>query len=132
MAPFLSDTIFNLLSSPRCIMDTEKPDRRIWRNNNNGQFTVASASRLGSFEKPKWVAAYLWKVKLPPRIQLFAWLLSHNRLLTNVNRYHCHLTNSDICGVCVTGPEYMEHTFRTCCNASQVWLSLDMHNFHLL
>lgn len=92
---------------------------------------VKSAYNASYSSLPSWQWRCIWKSKLPPRLKSFMWLLLHGRLLTNVNWMHKHMTNDPTCSLCNRGIEDLDHTFRNCCYARQVWnhfaLPLQLH-----
>ena len=68
------------------IVLTEEDDSIMWSFNSNGQFSVQSLYAIINHRgvTPIFVHA-VWKLNIPPRVQFFLWLLSHNRLLTRDN-----------------------------------------------
>ncbi|KAK8511492.1 hypothetical protein V6N12_038095 [Hibiscus sabdariffa] len=63
----------------------------------------------------------IWKLEVPQRIQVFIWLIFHERLLTNAERVHRHIASLDMCEVCESGREDIEHVLRSCSAAKGVW-----------
>ncbi|KAL5792898.1 hypothetical protein ACOSP7_001492 [Xanthoceras sorbifolium] len=66
----------------------EGEDCLIWGNGSEGSFTVKSA--YNSFFKVNlsdhWKFDFVWKAKIPPKIQCFLWLVAHGKIITNVQR----------------------------------------------
>jgi hypothetical protein len=52
----------------------------------NGIYTVKSMYAVINFRVIKTIDIHgVWKVKIPPKIHFFHWLLAHNKLLTRDN-----------------------------------------------
>lgn len=80
-------------------------DTLSWKGNANGEFTVRSAYSVLSgedvskqcmerfFEK-------IWRVLAPERVRVFFWLVTHQVVLTYVERARRHLSDSAVCQVC--------------------------------
>ncbi|CAN1758490.1 hypothetical protein LINPERHAP1_LOCUS6821 [Linum perenne] len=49
------------------------------------------------------------------------WLVSHGKLMTNVERTKRRFTDDEECGHCQSGREYIDHVLRSCSFACQVW-----------
>lgn len=65
----------------------------------------------------------VWKIKGPPRVQIFLWLLSNNRTLTRDNLSKKKSLNDKSCLYCVA-VETVSHLFFGCYVASVVWESV--------
>jgi hypothetical protein len=65
--------------------------------------------------KPVSVHA-VWKLKIPPRVQIFLWLLSRNKLLTRDNLAKRRNVDDKTCIFCAE-PESLYHLFFYCCVA---------------
>ncbi|XP_019200243.1 PREDICTED: uncharacterized protein LOC109193865 [Ipomoea nil] len=68
----------------------------------------------------------LWALRVPARVSMFLWLVKHGRILTNAERARRHLTSNDFCFRCAGKREDMDHIFRECPAARQIW-SLSLH-----
>ncbi|KAK8652429.1 hypothetical protein V6N13_126462 [Hibiscus sabdariffa] len=95
-----------------------------WRWEINGQFSTRSAyaflhSEMDIRQNTIWPK--VWGLKVPQWIRVFAWLVLHGRLLTNVERVRRHCAASELCEVCHGGPETIEHVLRSCLAAKGVW-----------
>ncbi|KAK8516544.1 hypothetical protein V6N12_038784 [Hibiscus sabdariffa] len=73
----------------------------------------------------KW--SRIWSLKVPQRVKVFLWITAHQRHLTNVERMRRHITSSDTCGLCLSGPEDIDHILRHCVKASDLWRSVLGH-----
>lgn len=83
-----------------------------------------------------WAWDFIWKLHLPPKIKTFIWLIGHGKILTNVQRERRNLTADPNCHRCKFLPETMEHMFKDCQHAQQVWNSIEIpptmaHTFSL-
>ena len=65
----------------------------------------------------------VWKLKIPPRVQIFLWLLSKNKLLTRTNLAKRRKLDDLSCLFC-SETEIVHHLFFDCCVAKCVWSAL--------
>ena len=65
----------------------------------------------------KWV----WKVKAPPKITFFLWLVVADRLPHNALLWSRKIIQSNMCQWCPGQSEDSDHILRTCCKAREVW-----------
>ncbi|KAL5756987.1 hypothetical protein ACOSQ2_021733 [Xanthoceras sorbifolium] len=97
-------------------------DNIIWRGN-GGRFSVKNAYDIASdvenVEDCHW--KFIWKLKLPPKLRHFLWLVFQGKLLTNLQRYVRGLTSDDACPCCHENVEDLNHLFRDCYAAKVVW-----------
>lgn len=110
-------------------------DCPILKHTPNGVYS-ATAFETPRFGAQHWRGALLWKLHISPRIKTFLWILLHGKLLTNLYIVHCHLTNDSSCMRCRMWPGSLEHVFRQCPLALQLWpqsnVPINMqHTFHL-
>jgi hypothetical protein len=68
---------------------------------------------------PVYVHA-VWKLQIPPRVQIFLWLLANNRLLSRDNFAKCREVMDQSCFFCKE-KETIIHLFFDCCVAKRVW-----------
>ncbi|KAK0586151.1 hypothetical protein LWI29_001876 [Acer saccharum] len=103
-------------------------DRVIWGLSNNGQFSVKSAyeSIVANEEVSIWKWDFLWKLKLPPRVQFFLWAVLHGKILTNEHRVSRGLTMDMTCSICNEGCENLVHVFKGCSAAVTIWEDICM------
>jgi len=103
-------------------------DQTTWIATKTGQFSIKSAIRIvQGVETPcetKW--KWLWRTRVPYRIQTFLWLLFQRKLLTNAERFQRHLHPNPLCDICCEGEEDLDHLLRHCQNAKEVWQALEM------
>ena len=72
--------------------------------------------------KPVYVQA-VWKLKIPPRVQMFLWLLSKNKLLTRNNLAKRRELDDLTCLFC-SETITIHHLFFYCCVAKCMWSAL--------
>lgn len=73
----------------------------------------------------------LWKLSIPPRVQIFLWLLSHNKLLTRNNLCRRQNVNDRTCETC-SELEDIYHLFFECNIAKVCWKEIsDLLNLNL-
>ncbi|CAN1319812.1 Putative ribonuclease H protein At1g65750 [Linum perenne] len=64
----------------------------------------------------------VWNWKGPNKIRHFLWLVSHNKIMTNVERVKWKLTDDTSCVHCGQRGEDTKHVFRQCSFAQMVWM----------
>ncbi|CAN1808124.1 Putative ribonuclease H protein At1g65750 [Linum perenne] len=99
-------------------------DFLVWGLEDNGKFSVKSAyALLKDFrlddQNGQWQK--VWKWKGPNKIKHFMWIVMQGKLLTNRERMRRHLAASDTCSACSQGAETLDHLFRSCRFARDVW-----------
>lgn len=65
---------------------SEEQDTLVWQYNSSGVYSTKSLYSIINFRgiMPLYIPA-LWSLVVPPRIHIFIWLLSHNRIMTRDN-----------------------------------------------
>ncbi|KAL4385529.1 hypothetical protein GQ457_15G002390 [Hibiscus cannabinus] len=107
--------------------DSLGEDRSQWRWEPNCQFSsrfayIFLSNDMTGGQRGFWKR--IWKLRVPQRIRGFAWLSFHERLLTNVKRVKRHSTEVDLCDICMSGREDINHVLRTCVAAKGIWRRL--------
>ncbi|MBA0721296.1 hypothetical protein Golax_008855 [Gossypium laxum] len=66
------------------VLALEEEDRLIWIHDNNGVFSLKKLSKLliKGVEDISFAFDKIWKLKVPPRVKSFLWMISINRLPT--------------------------------------------------
>ena len=102
-------------------------DQIVWSYTSHGTYAVQSLyARIncrGVF--PVYIHA-IWKLVIPPRVQFFLWLLSHNKILTRDNLQKRRDVSDPTCLFC-SEQESIRHLFFECCGPvrwSETWLKL--------
>ncbi|KAL5792680.1 hypothetical protein ACOSP7_001274 [Xanthoceras sorbifolium] len=98
-------------------------DRQIWGLEKNGCFSVKSAYKVACSDDniDLWDWRSLWKLKLPPKISYFLWIVCHGKLLTNSQRIIRGISNDAYCPRCNSADENILHLFRGCTASIRVW-----------
>ncbi|XP_016648950.1 PREDICTED: putative ribonuclease H protein At1g65750 [Prunus mume] len=107
-------------------------DCQIWKGTANGVFSVKTAYNL-FFKGPSWPDynfSSLWRLKIPPKLQIFAWLTAQGKILSNVQRVRRQLTFDASCGACEWPIETTLHILRDCYKARGIWNTVLMPSHH--
>jgi hypothetical protein len=77
---------FDLLSIVENLNLQDENYQIIWSFSSNGKYSIQSLYAVLNHRGvvPLYVSA-VWKLKIPPRVQIFLWLLSKNKILTRDN-----------------------------------------------
>ncbi|KAK8500333.1 hypothetical protein V6N12_068820 [Hibiscus sabdariffa] len=110
--------------------DSLGEDRPQWRWEPNRQFSSQSAymflnTVMTVGQRDIWKR--IWKLHVPQRVRVFAWLSFHERLLTNVERVKRHCAAMDLCEICMNGSENIDHVLRLCIAAAGIWRRIVPH-----
>ncbi|KAL5823825.1 hypothetical protein ACOSQ4_021725 [Xanthoceras sorbifolium] len=124
---------FGLISGLRivcaiCVIRSDSgKDRQIWGLEKNGCFSVKSAYKVACSDDniDLWDWRSLWKLKLPPKISYFLWLVCHGKLLTNSQRIIRGISNDAYCPRCNSADENILYLFRGCTASIRVWEDYD-------
>jgi hypothetical protein len=96
-------------------------DALLWCYEKSGVYSSHSFYAIINFRgvTPMYIPA-VWVIRVPPKIQLFLWLLAHNKLATvdNLNRKGMH--KPEECVFC-SEKESIGHLFFECAVATTVW-----------
>jgi hypothetical protein len=89
-------------------------DSLIWTYDSSGQFSTSSCYSIISFRgvTPVYILA-IWSLVIPPRVHIFLWLLSNNKLMTRDNLQKINLVKPVCCMFC-SEDESIEHLFFRC------------------
>jgi hypothetical protein len=67
---------------------------------------------------------WIWKLKIPEKVQLMIWQIWHDCLPTNSLHFKQHLTSSSTCYCCNKEEEDILHCLRDCVHVKNVWETL--------
>jgi hypothetical protein len=102
-------------------LQEENDDKIMWSFSSNGKFFVQSLYAVINHRGvvPVYVSA-VWKLKIPPRVQIFLWLITKNKALTRDNLAKRREVTDKTCLFC-NEPESVKHLFFECCVAKRIW-----------
>ena len=63
----------------------------------------------------------VWSLVAPERVCVFLWLVSHQVIMTNMERKRRHLSDNGVCSLCKNGDETILHVLRDCPAAAGLW-----------
>jgi hypothetical protein len=99
----------------------EDSDALIWVYEKSGTYSSHSFYVVISYRgvTPMYIPS-IWNIKVPPKIQLFLWLLSHNKLVTVDNLNRKGMSKPEECCFC-NEKETIKHLFFECVVAKTIW-----------
>lgn len=127
------DAWLEIVQIAESIVFTDEPDAPIWSFNSKGIYSVQSLYAVVNFcgIKPIYPSA-VWGLCIPPRVQVFLWLLSKNKLLTRDNLAKRRKVSDKSCLFC-SDPESINHIFFECCVVNSIWSFFsDLFNVQLV
>ncbi|GMI66655.1 hypothetical protein like AT4G29090 [Hibiscus trionum] len=109
--------------------ESQLHDKRVWRGEKTGLYTVRSGyrmllneSHLSQAEKEAFRS--VWNVQCPPKIRIFLWKSLWNYLPTLQNLHHKRIAINTNCLRCNGNTESIEHVLRDCPFTHHVWQGL--------
>jgi hypothetical protein len=66
-------------------------------------------------------SSFIWKNAMPPRVQMFFWLLLKGRIQCRSNLFRKHIVDSPACLICDADQETPDHLIFQCPIAAQFW-----------
>ncbi|CAL2279065.1 unnamed protein product [Prunus armeniaca] len=98
-------------------------DCQIWQPTSNGIFSIKSTYNM-MFKRADWLIHWwkvIWKLKIPPKLQIFFWLTFQEKILTNEQWARRHLVSDPTCNICDCPTESTLHIMCDCPRAKRVW-----------
>lgn len=96
-------------------------DEMVWQFSSKGTFTTQSLYKIVNFRGISQVhIPAVWGLKIPPRVQMFLWLLMNNRTLTRDNLAKRQKLKDETCLFCEE-KETCQHLFFDCAVARRLW-----------
>ena len=93
----------------------EEEDRVIWTTSNDGAFTVKSFySMLESGGSSMFPRERIWKVRVPPKVALFAWEASWGKVLTLEQLQTRGFSLANRCFLCLSEAKSVDHLLLHC------------------
>lgn len=105
-----------------------------WDHGGTGKYTVRAGyawlrdHKQTHTQGTNW--KWLWKLPVPEKIHLFVWLVMHQALPVNSNRYRCHLASTESCSRCSSEREDCLHCLRDCPHSRELWMKLGAWSWH--
>jgi hypothetical protein len=99
---------------------TQEVDVPVWDWTKNGQFTIKSVYKDLSKAGIDRSFKHLWKAKIPLKIKVWLWLISHNAIATKDTMLERGWTGNPFCQFC-RQKESIFHLFFSCPAAKFVW-----------
>nr|KYP63926.1 Putative ribonuclease H protein At1g65750 family [Cajanus cajan] len=127
------DTSNRILNIP--ILNPHCEDKRIWKWNPSGSYTVRSAYKgylqhclsMGNLNVPgPW--KNIWNLRIPHKIKHFIWRLMRDILPTRPNLQKKGIRCPSTCFRCNTDIENTWHTFFSCPSAKLCWQGSNLHS----
>lgn len=105
----------------------DNADQLVWEPSSDGNFTIKSALTLIQNDAQA-SRDPIWKLvgdsKVPQRIRFFLWLVTHDRIMSNMNRFSHGLARTPFCGRCPNTKKSTLHLLRDCPSARDIWRQL--------
>jgi hypothetical protein len=127
---------FEIVQIAQTLSLNNEQDTLVWKFEANGLFSVKSMYTIINFRGVLPISVHsVWKVKVPPKIHFFLWLIAHNKLLTRDNLVKRQNVDDLTCLFC-NEEESCSHLFCDCVVFSATWselkrlnnISLDLHH----
>lgn len=102
-----------------------REDEVIWPLTSDGNFSVKSAYKeLKNEPRVKVRVHKIWKLTVPPRMKVFAWLVFYDRILTMENLTRRGWNMPSRCVLCKRASENIFHLFSECQFSLEVYQNL--------
>ncbi|PRQ27069.1 putative reverse transcriptase zinc-binding domain-containing protein [Rosa chinensis] len=103
---------------------SDREDEFVWGPASDGKFSIKSATwfQCNQNVHPKAnLLNKIWKLNLPPKAKIFAWLLVRDRLKTRARLSRFNSNINPVCGLCNNDVETSDHIFWSCPKVWDVW-----------
>lgn len=84
-------------------------DESVWIHSKDGAFSV-----LMDDAHPDGPLAHIWKLKIPSKVTMFAWLVVRGSILTMDNLRHQNMIMVNTCPMCLCVEESIDHLLLGC------------------
>lgn len=108
-------------------LDPDDYDEVGWMELWTGKFSAKNAYILANewAEVDKWEGwKMIWRMKIQHWVKIFAWIMAHEKLLTNRERWQMKRAHSPAYARRAQGDERVLHAIRDCSRARGVWFYL--------
>ncbi|KAL4364984.1 hypothetical protein AHAS_Ahas07G0060700 [Arachis hypogaea] len=87
-------------------------------------FDPIKQKKFGWNDNENWL--WLWHLRIPEKIKCLLWFCLNNGVSTASYQFQRGLSTSDFCQRCYLALEDINHYFRTCQKARQIWINLNL------
>lgn len=105
-------------------------DSWVWKGAKDGVYNVSSGYDWLLADSSTWDNSvswnWVWKTKVPAKVQFLIWLIIQKALPTNSIRFRCRFADNPSCQRCSVIEESLLHYLRDCPHLKEVWLRLGM------
>jgi hypothetical protein len=123
LTPELNQEWDEILKDASVFQLEDEPDMASWKLENIGKFSVKSTYNALTSSDGGPHFKYIWKVKIPPKIKIFLWLVANDVILTKDNMVKQNWKGEPSCYFC-RQPETVNHLLFTCSIAKVVWATV--------
>jgi hypothetical protein len=122
---FDQPTADRILATP--LYSSVTDDKRIWRGESNGDYSVKSAYRIcvenldTSHLRVNGDWNLLWSIKAPPKVKNLLWRICRNCVPTRVRLRTRGVDCPSVCALCNVEEEDTKHVFFNCPSSQNVW-----------
>jgi hypothetical protein len=110
-----------IIETAKTISYSDENDQLIWRYEINGIYSSSSMYVIVNFRGIQPICLpYVWNLKFPPRIQVFLWLFSQNKIMTRDNLRTRGMVKPLECEMCKE-LETVKHIMFECIVAKLLW-----------
>lgn len=118
---------YQIVEIAKGIVFDNDPDTLVWQLENKGVYSTSSLYHVINFRgvQPLFIPA-VWKLAVPPKIHVFLWLFSQNKLMTRDNLRKRHIIKSLDCVFC-SHYESINHLMSECVVSRFSWEIISAH-----
>jgi mannosylglycoprotein endo-beta-mannosidase len=121
------NSLIHKLQQQQPLQLTSSPDEASWKWTPSAQFTVSSYYHAFMHAPTiKSEVQKIWKIKSPPRMQVFSWLMMLNKILTVDNLMKRGWTMVNRCIMCRSQSESVKHLFEECTTTNEIYQQLTL------
>lgn len=123
-APYLEQEHLKLIQAHELKNDPNLADLIYWQGNSKGKFSIKSAISImrndsDSIDDDCW--NMIWSAPVQQRIRAFMWVVCHDRVMGNLNRFKRNMTDNPRCAICDAREDSTLHIIRDCPMAKVIW-----------
>jgi hypothetical protein len=117
---------------PGIVLGHEPDERRLkvtGRPYTSREAYIALEPRQGS---PDLIGQRIWKMQVPNKVKIFAWLYFKDRMSTRGNLFAKHVLDDDICRRCSNDVENKGRVFLRCSSSMKLWGRLRLRDVGII